>query len=264
MKTVLITGASAGIGAEFARHYATRGANVLLVARSADKLQALCAELSTQHKIDAQFVALDLGAPDAPQQLWAETQKRGLEVETLINNAGFGAFGDFTQIGLERQQAMIDLNIKSLVALTHLYAPGMRSRRTGTIINVASTAAFQGVPFMNVYAATKAFVLAFSEALWAENQPHGVHVMALCPGATETNFFEAAQIGERPPFRAFQTPAQVIATSDAGLRAGKSHTVSGWPNRLMIFAERFAPRWLIQNIAGRAMRQQYGRMKDEG
>jgi short-subunit dehydrogenase len=179
-----------------------------------------------------------------------------MQVNTLINNAGFGSMGDFASLELERELEMIDLNIKSLVALTHYYIPPMRERKRGTIINVASTAAFQGVPGMTTYAATKAFVLSFSEALWVENRAFGVHVMALCPGVTETNFFVAGKM-DRPPMRAAQTPDEVVATALRGLRRGKSHIISGWANYLMAESERLAPRRLVTRIAGRAMRPKY-------
>src|SRR5918911_1610120 len=193
MKTTLITGASSGIGEAFARRLAAEGENVLVVARSEDKLASLCNELGRAHNVNAQYVALDLTERDAGSRLFEETEKRGLEVELLINNAGFGSTGDFLSLPLERYLEMIDLNIKALVDLTYRYLGPMRERKRGAIINVASTAAFQPVPFMATYAATKAFVLSFSEALWEENRERGVKVLALCPGVTDTNFFEAAR-----------------------------------------------------------------------
>lgn len=253
MKTTLITGASSGIGEAFARRLAAEGENVLLVARSADKLASLCNELGRGGQVNAQYVALDLTKTDAATKLFAETERCGLVVETLINNAGFGSMGDFTAFETERDMKMIDLNIKATVALTHYYLPPMRERRRGTIINVASTAAFQGVPGMAVYAATKAFVLSFSEALWDENRAHGVHVMALCPGVTATNFFAAAEI-DKPPHRPTQTPEQVVETALRGLKRGKSHIISGWTNYLTTEAERLVPRSVVARIAGKAMR----------
>jgi short-subunit dehydrogenase len=261
MKTTLITGASSGIGEEFARRCAARGENLLLAARSAEKLQALCAQLAAQHKVEAQFVALDLSAPDAPQQLFTETEKRGLEVETLVNNAGFGAIGDFATLDRARQLNMIDLNVRSLVELAHLFLPAMRARKRGAIINVASVAAFQGVPFFSVYAATKAFVLSFSEALAEENRAFGVKVLALCPGATETNFFEAAHAGGAPKARGMQTSEEVVTIALDALAKGKRHTVCGWANRLMIFSERFAPRRVVTGMARKAMEGQYGKQQ---
>ena len=256
MNTTLITGASSGIGEVFARRLAGRGRNVLLVARSEDKLITLCNELGRSNSIRAQHVALDLSLPDSPARLFEEVEKRGLTMEMLVNNAGFGSFGDFSKLELERELNMIDLNIKSLVDLTYRFLIPMRARKQGSIINVASTAGFQAVPFMATYAATKAFVLSFSEALWEENRPHGIKVLALCPGVTDTNFFEAAR-GQRPPARVAQSPEDVVDTALRALARGKSHVISGWTNRAMMEAERLAPRALVTRMAGRMMRGEY-------
>src|SRR6478672_10987966 len=200
MKATLITGASSGIGETFARKLAAQGHDVLLVARSEDKLIALCNELGLNHNVRAQYFVADLSQPDAPARLLAETVERNLEIDLLINNAGFGSMGDFAKLDFELELKMIDLNIRSLVELTHRFLQPMRERKSGSIINVASTAGFQGVPFMATYAATKAFVLSFSEALWEENRTYGIKVMALCPGVTETGFFVASQM-KKPPAR---------------------------------------------------------------
>src|ERR1700730_6098233 len=257
MNTTLITGASSGIGEVFARKLAERGNNLLLVARSEDKLITLCNELGRINSTHAQYVAMDLSETDAPARLFEETQKRGLEIDLLINNAGFGSMGDFAKLDLALELKMIDLNVRSLVELTHRFLAPMRERKGGAIINVASTAGFQPVPFMATYAATKAFVLSFSEALWEENRSHGVKVMALCPGVTETNFFAAAHI-ERPPMRVAQTPEDVVNTALRGLARQKGHIVSGWTNLLMIGSERFVPRSLVVRMAGKALRAKYG------
>ena len=257
MNTTLITGASSGIGEAFARRLAALGRNVFLVARSEDKLIALCNDLGRLNSIRAQYVALDLTQPGSVAQLVDETKKRGLHVDMLINNAGFGSMGDFTKLDLDRELSMIDLNIKALLELTYRFIAPMRELKQGTIINVASTAGFQPVPFMATYAATKAFVLSFSEALWEENRTHGVQVMALCPGVTETNFFTAAQI-ESPPMRVAQTPEEVVNTALRGLGRRKGHIISGWTNLFMIGAERFVPRSLVVRMAGKALRPRYG------
>ena len=256
MNTTVITGASSGIGAAFARKLAARGRNVLLVARSEDKLIALCNELGRLTSIRAQYLTLDLGQPDAAAQLFEETQKRELEVDMLINNAGFGSMGDFAKLDLNRELEMLQLNIRALVDLTHRFLLPMRERKGGTIINVASTAAFQGVPYMATYAATKAFVLSFSEALWDENRLHGVHVMALCPGVTETNFFDAAKI-DRPPMRTVQTAEEVVEAALRGLGRKKSVIISGWTNWFTIEAERFVPRTTVTKVAGKALRSRF-------
>src|ERR1041385_8970825 len=246
MNTTLITGASAGIGAAFARKLAARGRNVLLVARSEDKLVALCNELGRLTSIRAQYVALDLREADSGAQLFEETKKRELEIDMLINNAGFGSMGDFTKLDPDRELEMIELNVRAVVDLTHRFLGPMRERKRGTIINVASTAAFQAVPYMATYAATKAFVLSFSEAIGEENRLHGIHVMALCPGVTETNFFEASKI-DRPPMRTIQTAEEVVDTALRALGRQKSLVISGWTNWLTVEAERFVPRSMVRS-----------------
>jgi len=253
MNTTLITGASSGIGEAFARKLAARGHNLLLVARTEEKLVMLCNEVGRSHNIRAEYFAADLSRPATPRRLFEETGKRELEIDLLINNAGFGSMGDFAKLDLDRELNMMDLNIRSLVELTHRFLQPMRERKSGAVMNVASTAGFQPVPFMATYAATKAFVLSFSEALWEENRPFGIKVMALCPGVTETNFFAASSM-QRPPARTSQTPEEVV---DVGLRAlarGKSSVISGWANRLMMEAERGVPRKLVLRVAGAVMR----------
>lgn len=256
MNTTLITGASSGIGAAFARKLAKRGRNVLLVARSEDKLIALCNEIGRVSGIRAQYIKMDLTAPDAAASLFEETQKRELLVEMLVNNAGFGSMGDFTRLELKTELEMIDLNVKSLVDLTYKFLLPMRDRRQGTIINVASTAGFQAVPFMATYAATKAFVLSFSEALAEENAKHGIHVLALCPGVTDTDFFAASKI-DRPPMRTVQTPEEVVDAALRGLRRGKTTVISGWTNWVTVEAERFVPRSIVTKVAAKALRSRF-------
>lgn len=256
MSTTLITGASSGIGAAFARKLAARGRNLFLVSRSDDALITLCNELGRIGGIRAQYLAIDIAKPDAPSRLFEETQKRGLEINMLINNAGFGSMGDFGRLDLNRELEMIDLNVKALVALSHLFVKPMRQRKQGTIINVASTAGFQPVPFMATYAATKAFVLSFSEALSEENRRHGVHVMALCPGVTETNFFAASKM-ERPPMRSAQTPEEVVEAALRGLKRKKGVVVSGWLNLAMVETERLVPRSWVRKVAGNALRPRF-------
>ena len=256
MNTTLITGASSGIGAAFARKFATLGRNVFLVARSEDKLITLCNELGRLSGVRAQYFALDLTAPDAPARLFEEVQRRELNIDLLVNNAGFGSMGYFDKLSVQHESEMIELNIRALVELTHLFLVPMRERKQGAIINVASTAGFQPVPFMATYAATKAFVLSFSEALWEENRPFGVQVMALCPGVTETNFFEAAQM-ESPPMRYSQTPEEVVETALRGLNRKKGAVISGWPNFFVAQAIRLFPRSLVLRATGKVLRQRF-------
>jgi short-subunit dehydrogenase len=257
MNTTLITGASSGIGEVFARKLAAGGHNLLLVARSEDKLINLCNELGRSKSTHVQYVALDLSDPKAPARLFEETRNRGLEIDFLINNAGFGSMGEFTKLDLDHEVKMIDLNVRSLVELTHRFLVPMRERKSGSIINVASTAGFQPVPFMATYAATKAFVLSFSEALAEENRPFGVKVMALCPGVTDTNFFDAAKM-QRPPARVAQTPEAVVETALRALARGKSSVISGWTNFMMVQGERLTPRSVVVRIAGTMLRKTLG------
>jgi short-subunit dehydrogenase len=253
MYATLITGASSGIGEAFARALAARGTNLLLVARSEDKLIRLCAELGRTRNVDCQQVALDLSKEESPARLFDETKARGLEIDLLINNAGFGSMGEFATLDLPQELNMLDLNMRSLVELTHRFLQPMRERKSGAIINVASTAGFQPVPYMATYAATKAFVLSFSEALWEENRPYGIEVMALCPGVTETGFFAASHI-QKPPARTVETPEQVVETALRGLKRRKSSIISGAPNKLMVATERFMPRSFVLRTIGSVMR----------
>jgi len=252
MNTTLITGASSGIGAAFARKFASLGRNVFLVARSEDKLITLCNELGRMSGSRAQYFVLDLTEPDGPARLFEEVKKRELEIDMLINNAGFGSMGYFNKLDLNRELEIVEVNIRALVDLTHRFLVPMRERKQGTIINVASTAGFQPVPFMATYAASKAFVLSFSQALYEENRSHGVHVMALCPGVTETNFFEAGKM-ERPPMRGAQTPEEVVAAALRGLRRRKGSIISGWINVLMVVSQRLIPRSVVLRITGKAL-----------
>lgn len=253
MNTTLITGASSGIGAAFARKLAARGHNLLLVARSEDNLINLCNELGRIRSIRAQYVALDLAQPESPAQLFEECARRDLQIDLLINNAGFGSRGEFATLDLATELNIIDLNVRSLVDVTHRFLQPMRERKSGAIINVASTAGFQPVPYMATYAATKAFVLSFSESLWEESRQHGIHVMALCPGVTETNFFAASQM-ERPPARVSQTAEDVVDTALRALKRGKSHVISGWSNYLVTESERLMPRSFVLRTIGSIMR----------
>ncbi len=254
MKVTLITGASSGIGEAFARRLAAENHNLVLVARSEEKLHALCDELMLKYQITAHYVAIDLTEFEADKRLFEETEKHGLEVDWLINNAGFGSMGDFSKLELERELEMISLNIMALVALTHRYLQQMRSRKSGTIINVSSSASFQPLPFMATYAATKAFVTSFSEAIAEENRPHGIKVLALCPGATETNFFDAANIKEPVQVKGMQTPEEVVETGLNAVRKGKSSAISGWTNYAVAHLATFAPNSLVTKAVAKVLR----------
>jgi short-subunit dehydrogenase len=190
--TALVTGASGGIGEAFARQLAAQGKDLILVARSEEKLHSLARELAAAHGVRTHVIVADLARHDSASALYAEIERLGLDVDLLINNAGYARAGAFAELALDEQADMIRLNVNTLVELSRLYLPAMRGRGWGGIINVASNAAFQPVPYLAVYAATKAFVLSFSEALAEEVARDGVSVMALCPGATATGFQERA------------------------------------------------------------------------
>ncbi len=202
MSTALITGASSGIGKAFAQELAARKTNLVLVARSEEKLKQLAKQLQEQHKIQVDIIVKDLTEPNAAASVFNTTKEKGLSIDLLINNAGFGSYGDFAESDGERQVKIVQLNILALVDLTHKFLPLMRQRRSGSIINVSSITAFQPIPYVAVYAASKAFILSFSEALWAENRQYGVRILVTCPGPIETNFFAEAHF---PPALASST-----------------------------------------------------------
>ena len=253
MKATLITGASGGIGEAFARRLAVENHNLVLVARSENKLHDLCDELMVKHKITAHYIAVDLIDFEADLRLFEETEKHKLEIDWLINNAGFGSMGDFANLELENELEMINLNVLALVALTHRYLQKMRERQSGTIINVASTASFQPVPFMATYAATKAFVKSFSEAIAEENRLFNITVTALCPGPTDTNFFNAAD-AEPLQMKGMQTPEEVVETALKGVSRGKAQIVSGWTNYIGAKIVNFVPNSLVTRAVGGVLR----------
>jgi short-subunit dehydrogenase len=257
MKVTLITGASSGIGEAFARALAEEKHNLVLVARSEDKLHALCDELMLEHGITAHYVALDLIDYEADSRLFKETDRHALEVDWLINCAGFGSMGDFARLELESELEMISLNIQALVALTHRYLQGMRERKRGTIINVSSSAGFQPIPYMATYAATKAFVTSFSEAIAEENRAYGINVMALCPGATDTNFFAASGIKEPFKVKGIQTPEEVVDAALNGVGRGKSKVVSGFANKIGAGLGSVFPNSLVTRVIGKILRPKF-------
>ena len=252
----LITGASSGIGEEFARQLAAQGWSLILVARSQDRLEKVRGELMSAHMgIDVVAIPLDLTTPGAPADLFQRTQAANLDVDLLINNAGFGAFGEFALLELNRAHQMIDLNIVALVELAHLYMQPMIQRHRGGVINMASVAGFAPLPYSTLYAATKAFVLSFSQALYEEARQRGVHVMVVNPGSTESNFFQVA--GKSPfsdPSR-MQTSAEVVRESLRAFDRKKSSIVTGTSNRILTKVMTLLPRRWITAAVGRAMRR---------
>jgi short-subunit dehydrogenase len=257
MEVTLITGASGGIGEAFARRLAAEGQNLLLVARSEERLHALCDELMLEHKVDAHYLALDITAAGSLDRIVEETDKHGYEVDWLINNAGFGSMGDFCELDINKELEMIDLNISALVALTHSFLGPMRQRRRGTIINVSSSAGFQPVPFMSTYAATKAFVTSFSEAIAEENRPFGILVSVLCPGPTKTNFFAASNIDDPFTVKGMQTAEEVVNAALKGVAAGKARVISGWVNHVSALLGTVVPDSLITRVVASKLRSKY-------
>lgn len=248
----LITGASAGLGTEYARQFAARGDDLVLVARREQALQTLADDLRAAHGVTVTVIAQDLAQPEAAAELHSRTEELGIDVDVLVNNAGFGTHGDVSDADPGRLAEEITLNCSTLVGLTARYLPSMRASGRGTIINIASTAAFQPVPHMAVYGATKAFVLSFSEALWAEEKRHGIRVLAVCPGATATEFFDVA--GESAAVGIKRSAKQVVDHTMRELSGSKPSFVDGVLNgftaRVLI---RLVPRRLATVITGVAM-----------
>ena len=242
----LITGASAGLGVEFARQCVKRGEEVILVARRRDRLNKLAAELGKAH-----VIAADLSKPKAAEKLFAEVASRGLWVRTLINNAGFGLRGRFDALALDRQLELIDLNIRSLTNLAFVALDNMRAHGGGAILNVASTAAFQPGPNMAVYFATKAYVLSFTEALHEEWKDRGIKVSALCPGPTRTEFGDVAGIKTLGSFDRLAMEAEpVVRAGLEGLDRNQAVVIPGVPNKIGAWSTRLAPRSTVRKIAG--------------
>jgi short-subunit dehydrogenase len=251
-QTALITGASTGIGTVFARELAARGAQLILVARSEDKLQTLAAQIVAAHGVRVDVLPIDLARPAAGEEVARRVAALGRQVDVLVNNAGFATHGDLVNADPARLQEQVQLNCATVVDLTTRFLPAMTARRSGVIINVASTAAFQPLAHMAVYGATKAFVLSFTEALWGETRTTGVRVIALCPGATDTPFFDIA--GEDASVGKRRTPEQVVATALRGLAQGRPSIVDGSSNAMLASFQRFLPHRTVLSFAERAVR----------
>ena len=245
-KVALVTGASAGLGVEFARQLSKRGRRLVIAARRKDRLDELAKELG-----NARSVAIDLSKPNAAAKLLADIQANGETVDLLVNNAGFGLIGRFAELDAKRERKMIDLNVGTLADLCRAVAPGMIERKSGAILNVASTAAFQPGPKMAVYFATKAFVLSLTEALHEELKQYGVHVTCLCPGPTRTEFGEVAGFGGNGLFdRVAMESSGVVKAGLDGLDKNKAVVIPGIVNKVGAFSGRFAPRSVVRKIAG--------------
>jgi short-subunit dehydrogenase len=254
-KWALVTGASAGIGTALAEELARGGTNLVLTARRRERLEELAQKLVAAHKIQTKIFVADLAEADAPQKIFQFTREQGIEVELLINNAGFGAYGEFHTVEARRLLEMVQVNCSAVVHLTRLYLPEMVARRRGDVLILASTASFQSVPYISTYAATKAFDLLFAEGLAEEMKPHGIRVCALCPGSTESEFADVAGQTHIAATRANRETAEKVART--GLRAlasGKSYVISGLGNYLGVLGQRLVPRRFVARIAARMFR----------
>jgi len=251
-KWALVTGASAGIGEELARQLAAAGAHLVLTARRTERLQTLAGDLAAKYAARVEVISADLTQMAAPEQIYAFTSGRGIDVELLVNNAGFGAFGYVHKVSTQRIAEMIQVNCTALVTLTQLYVPAMIGRHRGDVLIVSSVAAFQPVPFNSAYAATKAFDLLFAEGIAEELRPFGVNVCALCPGSTTTEFQSVAHQPDRT-FRSPETAEKVARVGLEGMARGDTFVISGGKNRLMVGLERVAPRRFVARMAAKAM-----------
>lgn len=248
MAYTLITGASSGIGEEFARQFAKKGHSLILTARSSDKLEKLSEELSHAYNVSIHVITQDLAQIDSAEELHKKCQELDLEVNFLVNDAGVGLIGKFDSHDLNRVQEMLILNIVTLTKLTYLFLPQLKKLQ-GTLLNVASQVAFEPAPEMAAYGATKAYVLNFTEALRVELEESNVKVMALCPGPTYTKFFERADTTpDRINFK-FRTPQEVVSSAIEGLEKDNPVTIPGWENQVWTFLTRLIPRSLLAKLS---------------
>lgn len=253
----LITGASSGIGKEFAYIHAEKGGSLILTARRKENLEIIASDLKQKYNTQVAIIALDLSLNDSPQLLFDKVKEMELRVDYLINNAGFGDSGLFAETDLNRDTQMIDLNVSALVKLSKLFGKDMLKRGSGKILNIASVAAFLSGPNMALYFATKNFVLAFSEAIAHEWRPKGVSVTTLCPGPTQSEFFEVANMGESHMIKMMPLPsAKVVATYGySAMLKGRTVAVHGFFNKLQVFFIRFVPRKWSTAMAAMAMKK---------
>jgi hypothetical protein len=252
----VVTGASAGIGQAIADQLAAEGTNLFLTARRLDRLNEIADWLRMQRGIEVETFAADLSQPDAPERIFAQTESSGIQPALLVNNAGFGLFGEFRSADRARLLSMVQVNCSAVVALTHLYLPGMLERRAGDILIVSSTAAFQSVPYHSVYAATKGFDLLFAEGLAEEVADSGVHVCALCPGNTESEFHERAGEPTDVPLQR-QKADEVARLGLEGLRNGKHTVICGLGNLVGMEIQRFLPRRLVSSVSAKIFRPKH-------
>ena len=251
-ETVLITGASSGIGLELARRFAADKSNLILIARTRDALEKLAEELRRDHNISVHVLCADLARAESPTQIFSELQGRGITVDVLVNNAGFGLHGEFVELPLRRQMEIISVNISALVELTGLFLPGMVERNRGGILNVGSVAGFLPGPHMAVYYASKAFVMSFSEALHEELRGTRIHVTNLCPGPTESNFSNTARSHHTRKVSAKKMSAvEVARIGHADFRRAAPFSLPGAGNKILSLAPKFLPRAAVRRLVGR-------------
>jgi uncharacterized protein len=260
--TALVTGASSGIGKALARELAAQGAHLVLVSRNAERLEQEAEDLKIRFGVKVHVFPEDLTHFEERLELFAWIQKSGITVDILVNNAGLAHYGPFEETSFEDTSAMLDLNIHALTHLTRLFLPGMLERGTGGVLNVASTAGFQPIPYLSIYAASKAFVLNFSEAVWAECKGRGVRIFCLCPGNTLTRFHQAAGIDKKRMF--FSASASDVArfALKKFLRSNQPSGIYGFWNKLMIYTERLSPRRLTVFATG-LMYRASSKLKDQ-
>jgi len=250
-ETVLITGASSGIGLELARCFAADGCRLILLARTTAAMEALAETLRREHAIEVMVMTYDLARPESPQAIFAEIQTRGVTVDVLVNNAGFGASGAFAELPVRRELEMVQVNINALMELTALFLPGLIARNRGGVLNVGSVAGFQPGPGMAVYFGTKAFVLSFTEALAEELRHTKLTMAVLCPGPTESNFGAVARGDKQRDNPVMKMSARSVAEKGhRAYRRGKITIVTGALNHFMVFLVRLTPRWLPRRIVG--------------
>lgn len=256
-KCALITGASIGIGADFARQFAALGCDLVIVSRTEARLRVLAADITARHGVAVEVIAMDLGEPGVGQRLYDEVRARGLDIDILVNNAGLGLYGDFAGQSLAQIRGMLRLNIDTLTDLTHLFLPAMLERRFGIILQVGSIASFMPGPLYAAYSASKAYVLSLGESLNRELKGTGVSCTVLCPGVTATDFFNAA--GQADKYTLYQRLVMmrsddVARTGIAAAMRGKPSVLPGFVNKLQVFGLRLTPRWFATFMAYQAMR----------
>jgi short-subunit dehydrogenase len=257
-KWALVTGASSGIGAALAEELAAGGAHLVLTARRARRLQTLRRKLRAERGIRIELLPADLAQPNAPEEIFAFTEGRGIAVDLLVNNAGIGSYGQFRESDRERELGIVQVNCSALVHLTYLYLPGMVERRSGAILIVSSTAAYQGVPYMATYAASKGFGLLFAEALAREVEGHGVRVCALCPGPTASEFQKVAGVPDDLAI-GLESADSVAREGLRALAAGEHSVIPGLTNWLGVEFQRMVPRRLVTSTAEVLMRPAHRR-----